>query len=104
MSDSADQTIDSSINLLTLTTIFPSISPINLNSQQNGLDDLTATSEKPPALSLVPAGITLHDASVSQEKSDVVIPIIILFQNDHISWSALINTGSPVTLLSEKLT
>lgn len=101
-SDSADQTIDSSINPLILTTISPSISSIH--SPQNWLDDLPPIPEKPPALSLVLASITLHDASASEGKSDVVIPITILFQNDHISWSALIHTDSPVFLLSEKLT
>ena len=41
--------------------------------------------------------------TASQEKSDLVIPIITLSQNGHIPCSALITTGSPVTLLSEKL-
>ena len=38
---------------------------------------------------------TLHDAPVSQEKTGLVIPIKISSQNDHISCSALIDTGSP---------
>ena len=90
----------------------PPISSTTLNSPQDGLDDLTPTPEKSPALPLVFASITLHDASASQEKSYVVLititnkqkSIAILFQNDHILWSAFIDTGSPVTLFSEKLT
>ena len=111
-SDSADKTTNSSINAPTLTTMSPPISSTTLNSPQDGLDDLTPTPEKSPALPLVFASITLHDASASQEKSYVVLititnkqkSIAILFQNDHILWSALIDTGSPVTLFSEKLT
>lgn len=38
---------------------------------------------------------TLHDASVSQEKTGVVIPITISSQSDQMSCSALIDTGSP---------
>ena len=82
------KTTNSSINPPTLTTMSPPISSTNLNSPQNGLDDLTPTPEKSPALPLVFASITLHDASASQERSYVVLititskqkPIAILFQ------------------------
>ena len=88
LSDFPDKTTDSSINPPTLTTMSPPISSTNLNSPQNGLDDLTPTPEKSPALPLVFASITLHDASASQERSYVVLititnkqkPIAILFQ------------------------
>ena len=39
----------------------------------------------------------LTDASATQEKSGVIIPITISSQHCHISCSALIDTGSPVT-------
>ena len=41
--------------------------------------------------------------SASQEKSGVIIPTTISSQHDHTSCSALIDTGSAVTLLSEKI-
>ena len=43
----------------------------------------------------------LYDASASQENSGVVMPITISPQPCHISCSALVDTDSPVTLLSE---
>ena len=91
------------INPLTSATKSPLTLLTNLHSPQNGLDNPTSTPEQPCVLPVVLANFTLHDASASQEKSGVVIPIIILFQNGHIPCSALIDTGSPVTLLSEKL-
>ena len=69
---------------------------------QNGLDNPKSTSERPPTLPLVLASFTLHDVSASQEKSGVLILITISSQNDYTSCSALVDTGSPVTLLSEK--
>ena len=38
-----------------------------------------------------------------RKKSGVVIPITVSSQSDHISCSAVVDTGSPVTLLSEKI-
>ena len=60
-------------------------SSINSNSTQKGLQNPTSTSERPPALSLILASFTLHDVSILQEKSGVVIPIIISSQSDHIT-------------------
>ena len=91
------------INPQTSATTSPLTLLTNLHSPQNGLDDPTSTPEQPCVLPIILANFTLHDASASQEKSGVVIPITILFQNGHIPCSALIDTGSPVTLLSEKL-
>ena len=54
-------------------------------------------------LCLVLASFSLHDLSISQERSGVVILITISSQNDHISCSTLVDTGSPVALLSETL-
>ena len=59
--------------------------------------------EQPTTLPLVLASFMLHDVSVSQEKSGVIIPTTISSQHDHTSCSALIDTGFPVTLLSEKI-
>ena len=59
--------------------------------------------EQPTTLPLVLASFTLHDVSASHEKSGVIIPTTISSQHDHTSCSALIDTGSPVTLLSEKI-
>ena len=70
---------------------------------QNKQDNPRSTFERPPTLPLVLASFTLHDVSTSQEKSGVVIPIIISSQSDHIPCSALVDTGSPVTLVSEKM-
>ena len=70
---------------------------------QNGLDNPTSTSERPPTLPLVLASFTLHDVSTSQEKSGVVIPITVSSHNDQISCLALVDTSSPVTLLSGKI-
>ena len=70
---------------------------------RNSLIDPTSTPERPSALPLALASFTLHDASASQEKSGVVIPVTISSQHDHISCSALVDTGSPVTLHSQKL-
>ena len=52
---------------------------------------------------MVIASFKLHDFSASQEKSGVMILITISSQHDHISCSALVDTGSPATLLSEKI-
>ena len=52
---------------------------------------------------MVIASFKLHDFSVSQEKSGVIILITISSQHDHILCSALVDTGSPATLLSEKI-
>ena len=76
---------------------------MNSNPTQKGLDNPTSTLERPPTLPLVLASFSLHDVSISQEKSCVVIPITISSQSDHISCSALVNTGSPVTLLGENI-
>ena len=43
----------------------------------------------------------LTDASASQKKSGVVISITISSQHCHISCSVMVDTGFPVTLLSE---
>ena len=59
--------------------------------------------KQPTTLPLVLASFTLHVVSASQEKSDVIIPTTISSQHDHTSCSALIDTGSRVTLLSEKI-
>ena len=40
---------------------------------------------------------------LSDEKSGVVIPITISSQSHHVSCSALVDTGSPVTLLNENI-
>ena len=80
-----------------------STSPINSNPTQKGLGNPKSTLEPPSTLPLVLASFTLHDVSTSQEKSGVVIPITISSQSDHISRSVLVDTGSPVTLLSEKM-
>ena len=61
------------------------------------------TVEQPTTLPLVLANFTLHDVSASHEKSGVIIPTTISAQHNHTSCSALIDTGSPVTLLSEKI-
>ena len=68
----------------------------------NKLANLLPTVEQTTTLPFVLASFKLHDVSVSQEKSVVIIPTTISFQHDHKSCSALIDTGSPVTLLSEK--
>ena len=52
---------------------------------------------------MVLASFTLRDVSASQEKSGVIIPITISSQHYHISCLALIDTGFPVALLSEKI-
>ena len=75
----------------------------DLDPTQNRIDNPKATPERLPTLSLVLASFTLDDVSASQEKSGVVIPITISSQQDHISCSALVDTGSPVTQLSEKI-
>ena len=51
---------------------------------------------------MVLANFTLQDVFISKEKSDI-IKTITSSQHDHILRSALIDTGSPVTLLSEKM-
>ena len=68
----------------------------------NKLANLLPTVEQTTTLPFVLASFKLHDVSVSQEKSVVIIPTTISFQHDHKSCSSLIDTGSPVTLLSEK--
>ena len=80
-----------------------STSSINSNPTQKRLGNPTSTLEPPSTLPLFLASFTLHDVSTSQEKSGVVIPITISSQSDHISRSVLVDTGSPVTLLSEKM-
>ena len=81
-----------------------STSSIDQNPAQNMVNNPWSTLERPPpTLPLVLASFSLHDLSISQEISGMVIPITILSQNDHISCSALVDTGSPVTLLSETL-
>ena len=52
---------------------------------------------------MVLANFTLQDVFISKEKSDIIKTITTSSQHDHISCSALIDTGSPVTLLSEKM-
>ena len=69
----------------------------------NRLVNPTSTPEQPTNLPLVLTSFALHDLSVSQKKSGVVIPIIISSQHNHISCSALVDTGSPVTVLSKKI-
>ena len=59
--------------------------------------------QQPTTLPLALASFTLHDVSASQENSGVIIPTTISSQHDHTSCSALIDTGSPVTLFSEKI-
>ena len=82
----------------------PSTLSIDPNHAQKEVNNPLSTPEQPPpTLPLVLASFSLHDLSLSQERSGVVIPITISSQNDHISCSALVNTGSPVTLLSETL-
>ena len=61
------------------------------------------TVEQPTTLPFVLASFTLHDVSASHEKSGVIIPTTISSQHNHTSCSALIDTGSPVTVLSEKI-
>ena len=53
-------------------------------------------------LTSVLANFTLHDASVSQNKSGSVIPVTIS-SHGHISGSILLDAGSSVTLMNEKL-
>lgn len=101
--NSADQTNNSLINSLTLTAASPLTSLKNLHSPQNGLDDPTPTPEQTRVLPLLLASFTLNDASASQGKPGVVIPIIISSQNGQIPCSILIDTGFSVTPLSEKL-
>ena len=82
----------------------PSTLSIDLNHAQKEVNNPRSTPERPPpTLPLVLASFSLHDLSLSQERSGVVIPLTISSQNDHISCSALVDTGSPVTLLSETL-
>ena len=69
----------------------------------NKLVNPTSTAEQPTTLPLVLTSLTLNDVSASQEKSGVIRPITISSQHDHTSCSALVDTGSPVTLLSEKI-
>ena len=52
---------------------------------------------------MVIASFKLHDFSASQEKSGVMMLITISSQHDYISCSALVDTGSSVILLSEKI-
>ena len=59
--------------------------------------------EQPTTLSLVLASFMLHDVSSSQEKPGAIIPTTVSSQHDHTPCSALIDTGSPVTLISEKI-
>ena len=101
--NSADQTNNSLINSLTSTAASPPTSLTNSHIPQNGLDNPTPTPEQPSVLPLLLASFLLHDASASQGKPGVVIPIIISSQNGQIPCSILIDTVSPVTLLSEKL-
>ena len=60
----------------------------------NSLDNPTSTPGQPSNLPLVLFSVTLHEGSVSQKKCDVVILIIISSQYGHISFSALVDTGS----------
>ena len=90
------------LELQDLQTTPPPTPSTDSDPTQNRLDNPTSTPERPPGLPLVLASFTLHDVSASQENSGVVIPIAISSQNDHISCSALLDTGSPVTLLIEK--
>ena len=101
--NSADQTNNSLINSLTSTAASPPTSLTNSHFPQNGLDNPTPTPEQPSVLPLLLASFLLHDASASQGKPGVVIPIIISSQNGQIPCSILIDTVSPVTLLREKL-
>ena len=61
-----------------------------------------STPEQPRVLRLLFASFPLHDDSASHEKSGLVIPISILPQNGYTLCSVLLDTGSPVSLLSEK--
>ena len=65
--------------------------------------NLRSTPEQPRILPLVLAIFTLSDVSASQEKSGMVIQITVSSQNGYTLCSVLLDTGSPVTLLSEKL-
>ena len=67
------------------------------------LVNLPPTVEQPTTLPLVLVSFTLYDVSASHEKSGVIVPTTISSQDDHPSCSALIDTGSPATLLSEKI-
>ena len=69
----------------------------------NKLVNPPPTVEQPTTLPLVLASFMLHDVSASQEERGVIIPTTISSQHDHTSCSALIDTGSPVTLFSEKI-
>ena len=73
------------------------------DSIQNKLVNPPLTVVRPTTLALVLTSFTLHDVSASQEKSGVIIPTTISSQHDHTPCSALLDTGSPVTLLSEKI-
>lgn len=73
------------------------------HAPQTGSENPTSTPEKPRVLPLVLASFFLHDAAASQEKSGVVMLITISSQSGHMACSALLDTGSTVTLLNEKL-
>ena len=101
-SDLADWTTKSSTNLLTSTTTSPPTLSTNSHSAQNGFNYPTPAPNQPHVLHLVLGSLTLHEDSTSQKKSGMVISTPISSQNDHMPCSALINTDSPVTLVSEK--
>ena len=88
-----------------LNTPTPPLSTPSTDSDRipNKLVNPPPTVEKTTTLPLVLASFTLHDVSASQEKSGVIIPTTISSQHDHTSCSALIDTGSPIFLLSEKI-
>ena len=100
---SKDQVTTTLANPLTSTTTPPPASSTSLHTPQERSENPRSTLEQPHVLPLVLASFTLHNGSASQEKSDVVIPITVSSQNGHTLCSALPDTDSPVTLLSEKL-
>ena len=75
----------------------------DLDPIPNKLVNPTSKAEQPTTLPLVLTSLTLNNVSASQEKYGVIRPITISSQHDHTSCSALVDTGSPVTLLSEKI-
>ena len=89
--------------LLNAPTAPLSTPPTDSGPIPNKLVNPTFTGEQPTTLPLVLASFTLHDASASQGKSGVTVPITISYQQDHTSCPDLVDTGFPVTLLSEKI-
>ena len=88
--------------LNTLTTTLPTPAT-DSELTPNKIVNPTSTPEQPPTFPLVLASFTLNDVSASQEMSYVIIPITISSQHDQISCPILVDTGSTVTLLREKI-